>query len=60
MTSVQRKTALIIIKKYNLGAKKDDQGIQTEKEEDILTKEFEIERLGFKARIQELKDVILN
>jgi hypothetical protein len=44
MNSVQRKTALMIIKRYNLGVKKGDQEVQTDKEEDILRKEFELER----------------
>jgi len=44
MNSVQRKTALMIIKRYNLGVKKVDQEVQTDKEEDLLRKEFELER----------------
>ena len=44
MNSVQRKTALMIIKRYNLGVKKADQEVQTDKEEDLLRKEFELER----------------
>jgi hypothetical protein len=38
MSSVQRMTALMIIKRYNLGVKKIDQSAQTEKEEDRLSK----------------------
>ena len=38
MSSVQRMTALMIIKRYNLGVKKIDQSAQTDKEEDRLSK----------------------
>ena len=51
MNSVQRKTALIIIKRYNLGVKKADHSVQTDKEEDILKKEFDLERKAFKLKI---------
>lgn len=51
MNSVQRKTALMIIKRYNLGVKKADHSVQTDKEEDILKKEFDLERQAFKLKI---------
>ena len=44
MNSLQRKSALKIIKRYNLGVKKADHSVQTEKEEDILTREFDLQR----------------
>ena len=48
----------MIIKKYNIGAKKRNIGSQTDPVEDLLEKKFNIERQAFRDKLQEQRDVI--